>query len=464
MSWQTANERLEHHPEVLVVDDDETINSQLARQFQSTQFDVTTASSGTEALEIARTHNFDVGIFDLFMPNMSGIELLKEINRFSPNFEAIILTGEANLETAIEAMKLGAYDYITKPCKLLELESIVKRAFERKRLKESNLKDNLADQQLIGESLPVNNMREEIKKLGPLDDPLLLIGDSGVGKRTVAAKLHSLSSRSSGPLFFTSSATSNDLSLESQIFGHEPDTFIGAVRREIGLLELGSNGTLFIHDIDRVSASLQAKLLQFLEHSEFQRIGGYQTIKSSARLIFSTTKDLWPLVKKGEFRDDLYYKLSTFTIKIASLKERKSDIGLIVENILQNEAARSNEPIKKLSKQGYSTLLEHGWPGNIRELQSVMKRACATSNENLIKHTDLSITSKRAKFENENREFATLDQVEKEHILYIFNRLNGNISKAAKILNVSRPKLYRKVKQYQNNLNSSNNQVEASKF
>ena len=438
---------------LLIVDDDDAFRELLVSRFNTAEFSVTSASLGEEALSLAKKNNFDVGILDIRMPGLSGIDLLRKIKEFHPEFEAVMLTGQATIDSAIESMKLGAYDYLAKPVKLFELEVCLRKAYEKKMITEHNtklreeLRRQVKQNKLIGGSKVMDTLREQIKKVSVLPEVALLVGELGSGKGLAASIIHQESPRQDFPFTTINCGVISEGKLEAELFGYEDSAFPGAEARRRGLIEYAEPGTIYLSGIEQIHSSMQVKILHYLDTGEFRRVGGYADCSADTRLILGTAENLLTLTQQGKFREDLYYKISTFTINTPPLRERKEDIPTIAEyflSVTQFSGARG----KKLSKKAMEALMEYDWPGNARELQSVLDRAVSLSSKQVIQLKDLPLSFEKKSKTSRNRHLFTLKEIEREHILYVLDTVNGNISRAAKILEVSRPKLYRKIEKY----------------
>jgi DNA-binding NtrC family response regulator len=440
---------------LMVVDDEDAFKDLLVRRFDHAEFDVMGFSSGEEALKTARTKRFDVGVFDIRMPGISGVELLREIKAAQPDMEVVMLTGQATVDTAIEAMKLGAYDYMAKPCKLMELEIIIRKAYEKKNLRDQNtrlreeLKRRAAECRLVGSSKVMANLREQLALLAPLNDPALIVGEMGSGKEMAAMTLHRMSSRREEPFVTINCGVLSEGMLEAELFGHEPDAFIGAGHSlKRGLLEIADAGAALMDEVEQLTPSMQVKILHYLDTGEFRRIGGLSDIAVDTRLIFAATDNPVTGPKRGKLREDFYFKISTFTINIPPLRERKEDVQELCEHILSSNKATVSSQKKKLSKKALEALMEYNWPGNVRELSNVLERAVTLAPKNVIQMKDLPLSFEKRSKTSKNRHLLSLPEIEREHILYVLEAVSGNISRASKILGISRPKLYRKMEKY----------------
>jgi DNA-binding NtrC family response regulator len=438
---------------LLVVDDDDAFRELLVRHFNGAEFSVTGCPSGEDALNLVKERRFDVGVIDILMPGLSGIDLLRQIKQFHPEFEAIILTGQATIDSAIESMKLGAYDYMPKPCKLLELDVVIRKAYEKKRLAEQNtrlreeLKRRVDERPIVGASRAMINLRAQGEKVAALVEPVLIVGEIGSGKEVTAMTIHRQSSRKENPFVTVNCGVLSEGMLEAELVGHEADAFVGAGGRKKGLLEFAEGGTVFLDEVEQLTPAMQVKILHYLDTGEYRRVGGFNDIAVDTRLIFATTENLLSLTKRGKFREDFYYKISTFTINVAPLRERKDDIPELADHIISsNKSATAHT--KRLSKKAMEALMEYNWPGNVRELTNVLERAISLAPKNVIQLKDLPLSFEKKSRTSKNRHLLALSEIEREHILYVLDAVNGNISKAAKILGISRPKLYRKIERY----------------
>ena len=438
---------------LLIVDDEDAFRELLMRRFDRSEFQAMGARSGEEALEVMKANMFDVGVIDIRMPGISGIDLLREIKLLQPDFEAIMLTGQATIDTAIEAMKMGAHDYLAKPCKLFELEIVIRKAFEKKMLAEQNaklraeLKQKAGRHEIIGASPIMRELREKVNSLSLLDEPLLIRGESGSGKELAARCIHYLSNRKDNPMYSINCGVLTEGMLEVELFGHEAMAFVGAAMRKKGHVESASGGTVLLNEAEQIPPSMQVKILSYLETGEFRRVGGEGDISANTRLLFATTEDPRQPVSHEKFRDDFFYKISTLSLNVPSLREHKEDIPELAQYIIKNSQipkARS----KRISKKAMDALLRYHWPFNTRELVNVLERAIGLTIRNVIQLKDLPISFEKKSKAGRQRHLQSLSEIEREHILHVLDAVNGNISQAARILGISRPKLYRKQERY----------------
>jgi len=438
---------------LLIVDDEDAFRELLLRKFDRAEFFAMGARSGEEALELMKANMFDVGVIDIRMPGISGIDLLRETKLLQPDFEAIMLTGQATIDTALEAMKMGAHDYLAKPCKLFELEIIIRKAYEKKMLAEQNaklraeLKHKMGRSEIVGSSQPMRELREKVNNLALLDEPVLIRGEGGSGKELAARCIHYLSSRKDNPFYTINCGVLTEGMLEVELFGHEAMAFVGAAMRKKGLIESASGGAVLLNEAEQIPPSMQVKILGYMETGEFRRMGGEAEISASARLFFASTEDPRQPSSQDKFRDDFFYKISTLTLSIPPLREHREDIPELVQYIIKNSQIPKARN-KRISKKAMDALLRYNWPFNTRELINVLERAIGLTARNVIQAKDLPISFEKKTKASRQRHLQSLSEIEKEHILHVLDAVNGNISQAARILGISRPKLYRKQERY----------------
>ena len=437
---------------VLVVDDEEPLRRLLKKELARKGFSVEAAPDGKAGLEILKESTFDVLLLDIMMPGIDGISLMKKL-RTDPAAPAIIvLTGRATVETAVEAMKHGAYDYLTKPYKLDELAIIINRAYEYGRL---SIKSRLFQQELvrkempaefISTSKPMKDILSLVKKIAPTDSPVFIQGESGTGKELVANTIWHHSKRSNFPLIALNCAALSENLIESEIFGHEKGAFTNAYQTKHGIVEVADKGTLFLDEIGEMLLGPQAKLLRFLDSGEFRRVGSNKTLKVDVRLVAATNKQLLELVKKGGFREDLYYRLNVINITVPPLRERPEDIPGLAAHFLRKYGRKMSKHIEGFTSEAMEKLINYSWPGNVRELENVVERAVILCDAERIGVQDLSITSMPPM--KEPGANPSLEEMEKDYILRVLKEANGNQSKASQILGIDRKTLYLKLKKY----------------
>ncbi len=439
---------------LLIVDDDEQLLHTLCRRFEKQGMAVASASRAADALDKTMQHRFDVALLDLHLPDSSGIELLAKLKERQPEVEAIMLTAHGSMETAIQAMKSGAYDYLTKPFHLPELEIHIQKAFEKVELarRERQWAEHISFEspryRLVGDSKHNKRVIQLIEKVAPSDATVLVRGDSGTGKELVARALHYNSSRRDRPLVTINCAALQETLLESELFGHEKGSFTGATQTKAGLIEVAEEGTLFIDEIAEMAPGLQAKLLRVLENGHFRRVGSTHEMIANVRIIAATNKNLEEEQKHSRFREDLYYRLNVVTINLVALRQRREDIPVLIEHFLKTRQLGPH-PFQ-IEKEAHEALCRYDWPGNVRELANVLERAQILAEENVITLDDLpeSIVESRSALGSAEGDPRLLREVERRHVVHVLREEKGNKVHAAKALGISRRALYRLIHKY----------------
>ncbi len=437
---------------VLIVDDEEPVRRLLSRELQRKGFSTDTANDGNDALRKLKKESFDVILLDIVMPGIDGIDVMKRLRNDPASPAIIVLTGKATVETAVDAMKNGAFDYLTKPYKLEELIIVINRAYEDRRLRQENLilhkelTRRERPDQFVGKSRQYKDLLKLIDKIAPTDSTVLLQGESGTGKELVANYIWKKSLRSEKPFIALNCSTLSENLMESELFGHEKGAFTSAYSVKHGLVEAADKGTLFLDEIGEMPISLQAKLLRFLDSGEFRRVGGNKNLKADVRVIAATNRNLEEAIKKGEFRDDLYYRLNVINITIPPLRERKEDIRPLAEYFLQKYRRRVLKDIKGFDEKTLKILECYNWPGNIRELENVIERAVILCDSDTITPAEIAITDKVCT--EDPGATPSLQEIEREYILKVLKQTGGNQTKASKILGIDRKTLYLKLKKY----------------
>lgn len=432
---------------ILVVDDEKDLVDLLVLRLRRKGYEVDFALNAEDAVPLIQEHYYDLAIYDIRLPKMNGIALLKETKKIQSEIQVIMLTGHGTIETAIEAIRQGAFDYITKPYNLSELEMALEKAIENKTLKEKNdsMKKIIKQQhsfQIIGQNSKLRSLLELTERIADSDVPVLIEGESGTGKDLFAKALHYWSIRREEPFVAINSGALPEQLLESELFGHVKGAFTGANQDKKGLVEAANGGTLFLDELGEMPLSLQVKLLRFLESGEFRRIGEVRERKVKVRTITATNRHLDEEVAKGNFREDLYYRLNVVKITIPPLRDRMDDLPLLVKHFLKAG--------KTLDAKALKALQSYDFPGNVRELHHLLERGMLLSTGNIIEASDLLLqAADKSNSKETHAALCSLEQLEKEHIKKVLAELNWNKTKAAEVLGVSVRNLYRKIEQYQ---------------
>jgi two-component system NtrC family response regulator len=437
---------------ILVVDDEETQREMLGGFLKKEGYSISLADSGEEALKICQDKFFEVALIDLKMPGMDGIELLSKLKEINPEIQVIVMTAYASIETAVVAMKKGAFNYVNKPVDLEELRINIKKALENQKILTENrylkeqLNEKYKDLNLIGESKAIKEVLSTVARVAKSDSTVLIRGESGTGKELVARAIHALSDRANQRFISLSCAAIPETLLESELFGYEKGAFTGATRRKEGRFELADSGTLFLDEIGDLSLETQVKLLRVIETQEFERLGGEETIKVDVRIISATNQDLEKKIKEKSFREDLYYRLNVISIFIPPLRERKEDIIPLVDHFIEKSNQKTGKNIQGLTREAKDILFSYPWHGNIRELENVIERATVLSRGEAIDKSDLAHLS----FQRIDEISPTLllKDLEKSHILKVLEKTGGNLSQAAELLGIHRNTLRLKMKEY----------------
>ena len=439
---------------VLIAEDEENLGQILKTFLAGRGHTVECVADGRSALQALRAETFDVALLDIVMPEMDGLEVLRNVREDPDCPEVIIITGNGTIETAITAMKLGAYDYMSKPYRMAEIDVLVRRAWEKRQLAKENLflHSRLArvdvTPEIITQYAPMQAVLAMVERTAPTETSVLIVGESGTGKELVARALHRLSARV-GPLVDLSCATLSEAMLETELFGHERGAFSGAVARKAGLFELAANGTLFMDEISALDGKMQSKLLRALEQGSFYRVGGTQKVEVNVRLVAATNRDLQAAVQQGHFRDDLLYRINTITIELPPLRDRAVDIPLLADHFLHRFGG-ANPP--SLSSDAVSLLQQYAWPGNIRELRNVIERAVLLTHGSVIRAQDLPLSLAGAMAPTPTHAGGggqlTLAELERRHIESVLTQTNWHQGRTAEALGISSKTLYRKIREY----------------
>lgn len=439
-------------PIVLIVDDEGSIRESLSEIFKDEGYYVLTSSSGEEAIETVKEQSPDLIFLDIWLSGIDGIQTLEEIKGLKPDLPIIMISGHGNIELAVKATRIGAYDFLEKPLSLERVLLAAKRALEKQALETEYkaLKQDLTKRfRLIGSSQKMTVLKEQIDMAAQSYSRVLIMGESGSGKELVARFLHENSKRVGKPFIEVNCAAIPQELIESELFGHEKGSFTGAFERKKGKFELADEGTLFLDEVGDMSLSAQSKVLRVIETQEFQRVGGSRNIKVDVRIIVATNKDLREEVKKGNFREDLLYRLDVIPIIVPPLRERKDDIPSLVEYFLEYFASEYGQKLKKITPEAIKMLETHDWPGNIRELRNVIERLVIMTPPDTINARNLVVAEPT---KEDCFAFTTLrearDAFEKTFITKKLEENNWNISKTAEILQIERSNLHKKIKAY----------------
>lgn len=454
---------------ILFADDERSLQEFMRAELPRLGHEVTVCPDGRQAVKSLEKGAFDAAILDLRMPGLTGIEVLEEIKKVSPETDVVIMTGHASVETAIDAVRLGAFDYITKPCKLTQIETILRKVVERRELKHKNLALQTRLQAaegpnvLVGNSPAMQAVHRLIKTVAPTDSTAMILGETGTGKELAARTLFQQSKRADAPFVPVNCGALSENLVESELFGHRRGAFTGAERDHKGLFEVANGGTLFLDEVGELNKNIQVKLLRFLESGEIRRVGETEPFRVDVRVVCATNRDLRAMVKEDEFREDLYFRINTFEIRLPPLRDRRQDIPDLARHLLARAARRPVEQVASLlTPESIDTLLDYAWPGNVREMANVMEHAYILAgggpitSEHLPHHLRQSdvvrptiplVRSEPAAVLP--MEAKTLKEVEMEHILRVLEKHNGNKPAAAAELGIVLKTLYNKLNQWQ---------------
>jgi len=446
-------------PRILVVDDEESHRIMLRAVLKDEGYEVAEAADGSEAVRAVEQEPFDLILLDVRMKTMDGIEALNEIRKISPLIPVLIMTAYASVKTAVEALKAGAFDYLTKPLDIEELKILIEKALELYHLREENLtlKERLGDRfdfsKIIGKSRKMIELFDTLSLVAPTDATILILGESGTGKELVANAIHHNSFRKSQPFIKISCSALPETLLESELFGHERGAFTGAIARRDGRFQLAHRGTIFLDEVGEMNPTTQMKLLRVLQEKEFEPLGSVQTLKVDVRVIAATNKDLDQEVKKGRFREDLFYRLNVVPISLPPLRERKEDIPALAQHFFEVYRDKNQKGLKDISNKTMDLLSRYDWPGNIRELENCLERAVIMARGEVIAPADLPphIQVLSGKEQGQAIDFPagiSLEEVERALILKTLEETGGNRSRAAESLGINRRTLLNKLKEY----------------
>lgn len=433
---------------LLIVDDEESVRDSLYNWFIEDGYDVDCAENAKKALSKLEEKNYDIILADIKMPGMDGMEMHRRIKSLNKDSVVIIMTAFASVETAVQALKDGAYDYITKPFDPDDLSHLIRNAASHINLKSENeaLKNKITlenIENIVGNSKPMMRVLKEVESVAQSNSSVIITGESGTGKELIARAIHSNSSRKYFPMVTVHCGALSESLLESELFGHEKGAFTGAMFNRKGRFEMADGGTIFLDEIATISSKMQIELLRVLETKKFVRVGGHKEIESDFRVICATNRDLKKLVEEGLFREDLYYRLNVVNILIPPLRERPEDIPQLVDHFIKKYCTSMSRNLISIDKAAMKRLMEHDFPGNVRELENMIERAIVVGNgrEILLKDLPLGKNSVSTSYES-------LEDLERNHILEMLNKYNWNISRSARALKVDRVTLYNKIKKF----------------
>jgi DNA-binding NtrC family response regulator len=449
---------MESKGRLLIVDDELIVRDSLGKWFREEGYEVGAAESASEALTQLAAQNWDLALIDIKMPGTDGIALQQRIRQVYPDLTCIIMTGYASVETAVQALKNGAYDYITKPFDPEDVAHLVRNALAHRRAERENiqLRERVAESarptELIGNSPAMRRVIEAIETVAPTDATVLITGESGTGKELVARAIHNASPRRFHPLVVIHCGALTETLLESELFGHEKGAFTGAQYRKKGKFEIAEGGTVFLDEIGDISLKTQTDLLRVLQEREIVRVGGNQPIRVDFRTIAATNKDLEKVIAEGHFRPDLFYRLNVFHIELPPLRERREDIPALVEHFVRRLSEAMNKRITGVTPEAMELLQRYDWPGNVRELENAVERAMVVADASgpaMLRAENFTLRLSRNGQPPEAKSATrTLDDIEREHILRVLEECGGNQTRAAEVLDIDRVTLYNRLKRY----------------
>jgi DNA-binding NtrC family response regulator len=435
---------------MLIVDDELSVRDSLGKWFREEGYAVTTAENASDALTQLAEQKWDVALVDIKMRGTDGIELQRRMHEIDPNLIVVMMTGYASVETAVAALKNGAYDYVTKPLDPDEIAHLVKKALAHKRTEQENvlLRETVAEvarpEEIVGQSAAMKKVFDAIETVGPTDATVLITGESGTGKELVARAIHQASPRRFHPLVVIHCGALTESLLESELFGHEKGAFTGAQYRKKGKFEIAEGGTVFLDEIGDITLKTQTDLLRVLQEREIVRVGSNQPIKVDFRCVAATNKDLEQLIEEGKFRPDLFYRLNVFRIELPPLRERRDDVPVLVNHFVCKFSLQMNKKITRVAPAAMNLLQQQPWTGNVRELENAVERAMVVAQEPELREQDFAF--KVAVVPNGAPK--TLDEMEKAHILRVLEQCSWNQTRAAEVLDIDRVTLHHKLKKY----------------
>jgi len=442
---------------ILVIDDEESIRDSMSLVLRKEGYRVETAASGAEGMKLFGAEAFQVAFVDLKLPGTTGLDVLNRIKEADPETPVIIITGYASIESAVEAMKRGAFDYMTKPFTPEEVRVVTRKALETRRIVFENmslrreLEAKAEFELVIGKSRAITQVLDVVRRVSPTESTILITGESGTGKEIIAREIHRHSLRRNASFVVVDCGALVETLFESELFGHVKGSFTGAYETKHGRFEVADDGTIFFDEISNIGVNIQAKLLRAIQEREINRIGSSKAIKVDVRILAATNEDLADAVREGKFREDLFYRLSVVPIHLPPLRERKEDIPLLVDHFLQKYNKRTKKNIAGVSSRALKALKEYDWPGNIRELENTIERAVVLSRSDGIEMEDLmyhGISAGATVLGSLSGKFETLESMEKEYIQAVLRVQQGNRTRAAEVLGIDRKTLWAKIKKF----------------
>jgi two-component system, NtrC family, response regulator HydG len=433
---------------ILIVDDELIVRDSLSKWFGEEGYEIGAAENASEALTRLAESRWDLALVDVKLPGTDGIELQRRMREIDPELIVIIITGYASVETAVQALKNGAYDYVTKPFDPDDIAHTVRNAIEQRRTRQENVRlrqtvEEIArPPELLGQSAVMQRVFKAIETVGPTDATVLIAGESGTGKELVARAVHAASPRRFHPLVVIHCGALTETLLESELFGHEKGAFTGAQYRKKGKFEIAEGGTVFLDEIGDISLKTQTDLLRVLQEHEITRVGGNQPISVDFRCVAATNRDLEKLVDEGRFRPDLYYRLNVFRIELPPLRSRREDIPLLADHFVRRFSQAMNKRVTRVTPEAMQFLQDHGWPGNVRELENAVERAMVVAQEPELRAEDFPLKQRHTE------PARTLEEIERAYILRVLEECGQNQTRAAAVLDIDRVTLYNKLKRY----------------
>jgi DNA-binding NtrC family response regulator len=440
--------------QLLLVDDEKSFRTLVAKELTIAGYRVETAGNMAEAREALSRQHYHLVLLDVRMPDGSGLDLLPEIKEGSPATEVVMLTAYGTVEEAIRALKQGALDFLTKPCKLAELEAVLEKAIRAQTLQRSHtalereVERLQPSESFVGGASQIRDLLQLVSRVAETESTVLIRGESGVGKELIARAVHRQSRRSRQPFVVVDCASLHENLLQSELFGHEKGAYTGAVRLKHGLFEVADRGTVFLDEIGEITPALQVKLLRVLETGVFRRVGGTADIRVDVRVIAATNRSLEAMMKDGGFREDLYYRLNVFSLQIPPLRERRDDIPKLVEHFIRNSSVAPKRSVR-VSDEAMEVLRRYSWPGNVRELENVIERALILSDGGVLEPEHLPMGVRvlpQFGIDESSERLPTMEEVERRYIRRVLEQCKGHRQKAARILGISERNLYRRLK------------------